>query len=90
MLVRIVPRFANRSENLGYSTFYTQIIRCFRICSDSEGFKIRILFLFDLFVASGKFDVIKLCRVFNKCILRYDICQVFPDSLKILNDYILT
>ena len=82
-VVRIVPRFSNRSEGLGYSIFYTQIIRCFRICNEFEGFESRILFLFDLFVSSGKFDAIKLRRVFNKCVFRYDISKVFPESMNI-------
>ena len=82
-VVRIVPRFSNRSESLGYSIFYTQIIRCFRICSEFDGFKDRILFLRDLFVVKGRFNDSKLCRVFNKCVLRYDINKIFPNSIDI-------
>ena len=83
-VVRLIPRFANRPDNLGYSTFYSQVIRCSRVCNSFEGFKFRILFLFALFVEC-KFDSNKLSRVYKKCISRNFISEKFSDSLRILN-----
>ena len=82
-VVRLVPRFSNKSENLGYSSFYSHIIRCSRICNNFEGFKSRILFLFDLFVKSD-FSSNRLICMYRKCLHRFDILDQFPDSMNVL------
>ena len=77
-VVRLVPRFSNRPDSLGYSIFYSQIIRCSRVCNNFIGFKSRILLLFDLFVEC-KFLPVKLINVYRKCINRYKILEKFVE-----------
>lgn len=67
---------------LGYSTFYSQIIRFSRVCNNFDGLKVRILFLFDLFV-SNNFAAHKLVQIFYKCIFRYNLPTTFPKLVNI-------
>ena len=59
--------FSNQSDNVGYCTFASQVIRFTRICNNIDGVRVRILFLFNLFVSLG-FDPCKLIKTFRNCI----------------------
>ena len=43
-VVRLTPRFSNQSDNVGYCTFASQVIRFTRICNNIDGVRVRILF----------------------------------------------
>ena len=74
----MTPRFSNQSDNTGYCTFASQVIRFARICNNIEGLRARILVLFNLFTSLGFFPN-KLINVFQKCITRHKIVEQFSD-----------
>ena len=76
LVVRLTPRFSNQSDNIGYCTFVSQIIRFSIICNNLDGTKIRILLLFNLFVKLG-FSSTKLLKAFRNCIVRHKFNQKF-------------
>ena len=82
----ITPRFSNQSDNVGYCTFASQVIRYTRICNNIDGVRVRILFLFNLFVSLG-FDPCKLIKskTFTNCINRHKFSEKFKTIGHILS-----
>ena len=76
LVVRLTPRFSNQSDKIGYCTYASQIIRFSRICNNLDGIKVRVLFLFNLFVKLG-FSCTKLRNTFYKCIARHKFNEQF-------------
>ena len=83
-VVRLTPRFSNQSDNIGYCTFASQVIRFVRICNNIDGVSVRIIFLFNLFTKLG-FDSRKLIRTFRNCIDRHKIKDKFSNIGQILS-----
>ena len=83
-VVRLTPRFSNQSDNVGYCTFASQVIRFTRICNNIDGVRVRILFLFNLFVSLG-FDPCKLIKTFTNCINRHKFSEKFKTIGHILS-----
>ena len=79
-VVRLTPRFSNQSDNVGYCTFASQVIRFTRICNNID----RILFLFNLFVSLGC-DPCKLIKTFTNCINRHKFSEKFKTIGHILS-----
>ena len=75
-VVRLTPRFSHQSDNVGYCTFASQVIRFTRICNNIDGVRVQILFLFNLFVSLG-FDPCKLIKTFTNCINRHKFSEKF-------------
>ena len=83
-VVRLTPRFSNQLDNVGYCTFASQVIRFTRICNNIDGVRVRILFLFNLFVSLG-FDPCKLIKTFTNCINRHKFSEKFKTIGHILS-----
>ena len=83
LVVRLTPRFSNQSDKIGYCTYNSQIIRFCRICNNLEGIKVRVLFLFNLFVKLG-FSASKLLNTFYRCIARHKFNEQFTDLNSIM------
>ena len=83
-VVRLTPRFSNQSDNIGYCTFASQVIRFVRICNNIDGVSVRIIFLFNLFTKLG-FDSRKLIRTFRNCIDRHKFKDKFSNIGQILS-----
>ena len=81
-VVRLTPRLSNQSDNVGYCTIASQVIRFTRICYNIDG--VRILFLFNLFVSLG-FDPCKLIKTFTNCINRHKFSEKFKTIGHILS-----
>ena len=82
-VVRLTPRFSNQSDNIGYCTFASQVVRFARICNNIDGISVRILFLYDLFIKLG-FDSGKLIRNFRNCISHHKFDKKFNNIGQIL------
>ena len=62
------PRFSNQSDNVGYSTFASQVSRFTRIYNHDN-------VIFNLFVSLG-FDSFKLIKTFTNCINRHNFIEM--------------
>ena len=52
------------------------VVRFTRICNNIDGVRVRVLFLFNLFV-SLEFDSSKLIKTFTNCITRHKLSEKF-------------
>ena len=43
-VVRLTAHFSNQSDNIGYCTFASQVIRFAIICNNIDGVRVRVLF----------------------------------------------
>lgn len=73
---------SNVHESVGYNTFYGEMVRYCRICSDRNPFELRVKSLVHDFLNHG-YSLEKLIRSVSKFVMKYDIDLV---KLNILDD----
>ena len=82
-VIRFSPRVSNIPENIGYSTFTSQIIRYIKICTEFESCEIRIVNLYNMCTTLG-YDGNKLKCAFRKLLRRHNLCNKFPELSKLV------
>ena len=82
-VVRFAPKFSNQPESIGYSTFCSQVIRFVRICNNLEGAKLRILYIYNLYVYLG-FSKERLIKRYHKVVNKHNLANIIEGIGNIL------